>query len=104
MSNDHKKDNDENNPIIMTFVISENLPVPIGTLTIPELTLEESLEMKLIGTAAGIDPGACAYIALQYDPNFVSRVKGYRIIEDDHQDFKILKMFHPEAVAVNFYE
>lgn len=94
----------DTNDIEITFVIAENLPIPVATLVIPEITEQESLERKLIGTAAGKDPGHCAYIALSYDPTFVTRVKGYRIIQENSEDFKLLKMFHPEAVAVSFYE
>jgi len=104
MSNDDEKENDGNNDIVMTFVISESLPVPVATLTIPEITLQESLELRLLGTAAGKDPGHCAYIALNYDHSFVSRVKGYRITDDNGEDLKTVRTVHPEAVVVRFYE
>ncbi len=81
-----------------------------GTVTtplkVPELSDQESLERKLLGSAIGIDAGHCLYLAMKYCDNFADRVKGYRVNlpEELDEEARRLLLQQPESTSISFYE
>lgn len=73
-------------------------------LSIPHITEEQSLEMRLMGTVGSSHLEACAIKGFECGgERFAEVVKGYRINENPGKEHLELLRAQPGSVFVNFY-